>query len=135
MQPFHTTRPAAIARVCKAIDRAFQRGESVMLVTHEYLYRQKGEEMESEHTVYEAMATGIYQKAPVTHGRSARVVDHTFLYYGSRDAIEEIVARDCKDLTYNQLEEISVGLSAGAVLRGLAPDRSHLKDHEQEPGL
>lgn len=135
MQPFQTTRTAAIARLCKAIDRAFERGESVKLTTHEYAYRKKGDELESEHTVYEAMATGIYQKAPVTHGRSAKVVDHTFLYYGSRDDIAGIVERDCKDLSYQELEEMSVGLSAGAVLRSLAPDRSHLKRDEQELGL
>ncbi|WP_410950845.1 hypothetical protein [Pseudomonas sp. S1(2024)] len=133
MQPRQTTRTAAIARLCKAIERAFERGESVMLTTHEYTYRKKGEELESEHAVYEALATGIYQKAPVTHGRE--VVDHTFIYYGSRDEIAGIVGRDCKDLTYQELEEMSVGLNAGAVLRSLAPDRSHLKRDEQELGL
>lgn len=135
MQPLQTTRSAALARLCKAIERAFERGESVMLTTHEYTYRKKGEELESEHTVYEAMATGIYQKAPVTHGRSAKVVDHTFLYYGSRDEIAGIVERDCKDLSYTELEEITVGLGAGAVLKSLAPDRSYLNRDEQGPGL
>jgi hypothetical protein len=133
MQPIQTTRPAAVSRLCKQIDRAFDRREYVTLGSHEYTYRQKGEELESESAVYEALASGVYQKTPVYKDIEAPPIDHRFMHFGSRDDIESIVNRVCAELTYNELEEITVGLVARAVLKSMNPDRR--KVHEAQDGL
>lgn len=135
MQPVPLTRQTVESRLCRALENAFERRESVQLGSHEYTYRKKGEILESELNSYEALANGIYQKAPIHRDLNQPPINHTYMFMSQLDELESLVQLTCSEMTLNELEELTVGLNARKVLLDMNPKRGKLATENQEPGL
>ena len=135
MQTIHPARQTLESRLSRALEKAFDRRESVQLGSHEYTYRKKGETLESELNSYEALENGIYQKAPIHRDPNQPPVNHTYMFMSRLDELDSLVRLACSEMTASELEELTVGLNARTVLLDLNPQRRKMTSDSQEPSL
>lgn len=131
-----TDRQRSLQLLTNVVSKAFDRREFVQLGTHEYTFRKKGETLDDGENLYEARASGIFQKAPKYRGNlDSPPIGYTFLHWGSRDDLEDILKVVCQDMSTTDIDCMMVGIGAGAVLRSMNPDRSKVGQVEESPAL
>lgn len=132
----HTDRKRSLQLLTTVVSKAFDRREFVQLGTHEYTFRKKGETLEDGDKLFEAMESGVFQKTPKYRGSlDSPPIGYTFLHWGSRDDLEDILGVVCQDMSVTDIDCLMVGISAGAVLRSMNPDRSKVVQADEGPGL
>lgn len=131
-----TDRQRSLQLLSNVVSKAFDRREFVQLGSHEYTFRKRGETLDDGETLYEARDSGIFQKAPKFRGDlNSPPVGYTFLHWGAKDDLDEILAVVCQDMSVTDIDSLMVGIGAAAVLRSMNPDRSKVGQVEEGPSL
>jgi hypothetical protein len=115
----------ALKVLTNVIEKAFAAGHPVSFGDAQYIQRRRGEEIETEHVVYEVMESGIFKQCTVSYGRQSQTVEDSDIYLKAFDFgdIDLLVGSHQGAMSVRDIDEMMVGLTAKTVLTQMVQEK------------
>jgi tRNA A58 N-methylase Trm61 len=120
-------REQALNFLENSVKSAFDKGFKVNIGKFDYVFLDKGQEVEVGDHVMQTTESGIFQKTPVTQynpeTQQMETVRHTLLHYGHTDQLRGILNHLCRDMSVHEIDLTMVGIAGHSVLKGMIRKR------------
>jgi hypothetical protein len=113
-------REKALNFLENSVKSAFAKGLKATIGDFDYVFLNRGQEVEVGENVMAANEAGIFQKTPVQalnrETNQYETTHYTYLHYGREDQLRSILDHLCRDMSVHQIDMAMVGVTGHSVL-------------------
>jgi hypothetical protein len=114
------SREQALNFLENSVKSAFAKGLKATIGDFDYVFLERGQEVEVGEHLMQTTEAGIFQKTPVGNfnpeSGKVEVTHHTLLHYGHGDQLRPILNHLCRDMSLHEIEMTMVGVTGYSVL-------------------
>ncbi|MBI6885840.1 hypothetical protein [Pseudomonas putida] len=115
-----TDRQKAMLFLENSVKSAFSKGLKAKIGEFDYVFLERGVEVEVGEHIMKTTESGIFQKSPVYRRNEAtgqmELTRHTLLHYGHVDQLAGILDHLCRDMSVHEIEMTMVDVTGSSVL-------------------
>lgn len=113
-------REKALNYLENSVKSAFAKGLKATIGDFDYVFLNRGQEVEVGENVMAANEAGIFQKTPVQklnrETNQYETTHHTYLHYGHAEQLRPILNHLCRDMSVHEIDMAMVGVTGYSVL-------------------